>query len=79
VRWCNVGQVLGEHLSWRGAFQFLTSDGAMNVNLRLEQPCRCGRTLPGLELYTFLLATGEEVGYFLGQCRRCRRIYWENT
>jgi hypothetical protein len=78
VRWCHVGQFLGERPTWAGTYQFLTADGAVNVSLMLDQHCSCGRGLPPLELYTFLLATGEEVPYFLGQCPRCRTLFWEH-
>jgi hypothetical protein len=30
-----------------------------------------------MEGYTFTFASGKEAEYLLGQCRRCRTIFWE--
>ncbi len=41
--------------------------------------CTCGQKLPHLEMFTFTFSTGEETSYLLGQCRRCRTVYWEEA
>jgi hypothetical protein len=41
--------------------------------------CRCGEPLPVLKTYTFWLAADIVVAYRLGQCRRCRTIFWEEA
>jgi hypothetical protein len=41
--------------------------------------CHCGRNLPLLEEYLFQLASGRQVRYRLGQCFRCRTVYWEDA
>jgi hypothetical protein len=38
--------------------------------------CAC-QELPRLQGYQFLLSSGIEVLYYLGQCSRCRTIFWE--
>jgi hypothetical protein len=39
--------------------------------------CRCGQPLPILEDYTFTFASEKKAHYLLGQCHRCRTIFWE--
>jgi hypothetical protein len=41
--------------------------------------CNCGQPLPLLERYTFTFASGREASYLLGQCRRCRTMFWEDA
>jgi len=41
--------------------------------------CSCGRGLPALERYTFTFRNGSEASYLLGQCSRCRTIFWEEA
>jgi hypothetical protein len=42
--------------------------------------CSCGQPMPSLEVCTFIFfATGNHVSYFLGQCGRCRTIFWANA
>ena len=39
--------------------------------------CVCGQPFPWMKHYTFRFASGREAEYLLGQCRRCRTIFWE--
>jgi hypothetical protein len=39
--------------------------------------CFCGEKLPVLTLHIFTLSSGKELSYYLGQCGRCRTIFWE--
>ena len=39
--------------------------------------CVCGHALPALESYTFTFKSGSQSEYHLGQCPRCRTIYWD--
>jgi hypothetical protein len=42
--------------------------------------CSCGQPMPSLEVCTFIFfVTGKHVSYFLGQCRRCGTMFWENA
>lgn len=41
--------------------------------------CRCGRAIPHLERCTFAFTSGREEAFFLGQCRRCRTIFWDEA
>jgi len=42
-----------------------------------EKTCVCGGPLPTLEWYTFTFLSGGVADYHLGQCPRCRSIFWE--
>jgi hypothetical protein len=37
----------------------------------------CGHVLPTLEKYAFTFAFGKVVDFLLGQCHRCRTMFWE--
>jgi hypothetical protein len=45
--------------------------------LRRAPACACGHAMPQLESYTFTFVSGTQSRYFLGQCARCRTIYWD--
>lgn len=39
--------------------------------------CFCGAVLPVMENFAFTLACERVVDFRLGQCRRCKSIFWE--
>ena len=78
VRWCRMSHYLDE----RGAFgDFLTAQpwkSFLGTRGNRTQ-CFCGKRLPALEKCTFTFITGREVSYFIGQCRRCRTVFWDDA
>ncbi len=44
-----------------------------------ERACTCGEALPQLGLVVFTFNTGDKVSYLLGQCRRCRTVFWDEA
>jgi hypothetical protein len=43
-----------------------------------ESPlCTCGQPAPYLESYTFTFSTHRQARYLIGQCRRCRTVFWD--
>ena len=42
-----------------------------------EQACTCREKLPKLAKYRFTYSSGDEVTYSVGQCSKCRTVYWE--
>jgi hypothetical protein len=44
-----------------------------------EGSCTCGQPLPALVEAVFVLAPGKEMAYLLGQCARCRTIFWDKA
>ncbi len=72
VRWCHAGdqpdQLNGDRQPWSSFFG----------KPRPHRPsCSCGQPQPELILYAFQFHWGGIVSYWLGQCRRCRTIYWK--
>lgn len=41
--------------------------------------CSCGRPLPEPALCMFFLASGGQESYLIGQCERCRTVYWDEA
>ena len=74
VRWCRLGlglDALPEPSAGLPAWVALWADQAG------DRTCPCGHPLPVVERYTFTFASGRVAHYLLGQCRRCRTIFWE--
>jgi hypothetical protein len=77
VRWLRMSAFIKEHtgeeLGGSSFFQkLLWSTGRMR-----EETCSCGEKLPLLEKYVFTLLHHGDLYYLLGQCPRCRTIFWE--
>jgi hypothetical protein len=78
VRWCRLRHFLSEPPSWR---ELLSLQGLKHVlglsDRKKHKCCLCGQPLPCLARYAFTYNTGNEESYLLGQCSRCRTIFWE--
>jgi hypothetical protein len=46
---------------------------------RKEHVCTCGQPLPDLKKYGFTFASQKVGDYLLGQCRRCRTMFWDEA
>jgi predicted RNA-binding Zn-ribbon protein involved in translation (DUF1610 family) len=79
VRWCRMSRFLSAEGQRRG-----------NVGVRLWQwffgkpkpkarTCTCGQPLPGLKKYGFTFLSQKVGDYFLGQCQRCRTMFWDDA
>jgi hypothetical protein len=51
----------------------------LRLNPRPHTTCTCGEKLPSFDRFTFTISTGEEPSYMLGQCARCRTVFWEDA
>jgi hypothetical protein len=71
VRWLRMSSFLNEY---QGAWGFLKLPG---LSPREDHRCTCGQPVPRMDRFTFVLITGKEMSYFLGQCERCRTMFWE--
>ena len=79
VRWCGKARHGRRHHGW---MHFLASPIWGRLLGREETQtatCSCGAPLPVLECYAFTFQTGEQIDYEIGQCPRCRTIYWVKT
>jgi hypothetical protein len=80
VRWCRMSHYLSGEDGRKDSLHFApwkTMFSATSKASRLN--CACGHALPILEKCTFTFITGREASYFIGQCKRCLRIYWDET
>jgi hypothetical protein len=77
---------------WWRLSRFLAGEGPGNSNLviglwqwlggwRKRKPttCTCGRPLPDLKKYSFTFFTMKVGDFFLGQCRQCRTVFWDDA
>ncbi len=77
---------------WSHMSRFLSAAGQRqgNVGIRLWQwllgkrkarvtTCTCGQPLPALKQYGFTFLSQKVRDYLLGQCQRCRTIFWDDT
>jgi len=67
VRWCRIDR------------RYLNRAGALIPQVQTNKPaCACGHHIPKLERFTFTFVSGKQARYHLGQCIRCRAIYWDS-
>jgi hypothetical protein len=78
VRWCRMTLFLAEYAvqKLRKASIWQRLLGAPEIR---ALSCACGEGLPGLGKYLFEFSSGRKETYFLGQCPRCRTIFWDDA
>jgi hypothetical protein len=74
VRWCQMRNFLAEKSGQVGRPFW---EKFFHKGQPIERNCICGQSLPRLESYTFTFSSERKAIYFLGQCRQCQTIYWE--
>jgi hypothetical protein len=72
VRWRRLSNFLSEGSAGLRIWSFL-----FVKNQSDRKMCTCGAMLPVLEDYAFTLACGKVLNYGLGQCPKCRTVFWE--
>ncbi len=81
VRWCRLRPATPPQPSDRPSV--FTLQGLKSIFAKPEPAkgpaCVCGQALPGLDRCSFTLASGRQVDYLLGQCPRCRSIFWQEV
>jgi hypothetical protein len=77
VRWCRMSRFIQrERGRVRGFHPWLWLFGSSQP---AQPTCNCGQPLPVMERYSFAFASAKQSHYLLGQCRRCRTIFWGKT
>jgi hypothetical protein len=76
-RWCRMSHRLGINAAIRHIAKFAPWNIFQATSPQGTSLCSCGEMLPPLACFIFSLDTGQEIAYSLGQCSRCRTIYWE--
>jgi hypothetical protein len=79
VRWCRLRNHLQALAGWPEFLKSFPWKMFIRSGSSTENLCSCGHALPRLEGYKFMLITGKEVSYLIGQCSRCRTVYWEDA
>jgi hypothetical protein len=77
VRWCRLSRDRKRPPGRLELFNLKSWQMFLGMGEGEESKCTCGQEFPRLEMYTFTFVSGREKHYFLGQCPRCRAIYWE--
>jgi hypothetical protein len=77
VPWHRLSHYRNRPFSGRELFTLRTLKELLGLRESRKDCCRCGQTLPELPRYTFTLSDGREVDYRIGQCDRCRTVFWE--
>lgn len=73
VRWCRMRRFLaGRNLPSNRQF-----GPAVLAACPAGVACTCGEPLPELRKYAVTFVFDRVADYLLGQCRRCRTIFWE--
>jgi hypothetical protein len=77
VRWCRISHFVGDQREPGGGFHPLR--WLFGGIKRPVKTCTCGQPLPIMEVCICTFESRKEVHYLLGQCRRCRTMFWEDV
>jgi hypothetical protein len=77
VRWCRLGRFLNLRSRWHDVLSFRFWKWLTRAEQPRRESCSCGQSLPRLVPVSFTRESGEEISYNLGQCYRCRTMFWE--
>jgi hypothetical protein len=77
VRWCRMSTFLHGEGEGGSVFSLQSWKGWLGMGRARGHCCSCGEMLPTLEKCTFTFLSGSKTDYLLGQCPRCRTIFWE--
>jgi len=79
VRWCRMSHFLNGDGRRTSVFADGLWQWLFAKHRTLRQTCTCGLALPDLKKYEFSFFS-EKVGeYLLGQCRRCKTVFWDEA
>jgi hypothetical protein len=79
VRWVRLSRFVQAPAHWTGLFSADTWKRLLGCNESDAKKCSCGVSLPSLDRVTFNFTTGHEAVYLMGQCIRCRTVFWDET
>jgi hypothetical protein len=77
VRWCRLSQLREGQARQLELFKPHTWKAFWEMQEPAGSCCSCGQGIPRLEQITFTYLSGKAVNYFVGQCPRCRTVFWE--
>jgi|SRR5581483_8534187 len=76
VRWCHAARFV-RRSGWQALLPLRLWRRFWGAGRAAPPACSCGRELPPLVPVFFLARGGAAVHYRLGQCGRCRTMFWE--
>jgi hypothetical protein len=77
VRWCRLSTFLVDHAGWSEVARMF-SWHLLPINRYLKgSRCSCNTQMPLMQRCLFSTSNGLSFTYLLGQCPRCRTIFWE--
>lgn len=81
VRWCRLSHFPPRNFQARmNLFDPHTWKRLLGLRPELSPfQCLCGRERPRLDRYTFTFISGRKQDFLIGQCGRCRTIFWEEV
>jgi hypothetical protein len=79
ARWCRLSQLLVDRPGWRELCRIFPWDVLLVTRSLQDSRCSCGKRLPRLRRCLFSASAGQSFTYLLGQCARCRSIFWEES
>jgi hypothetical protein len=77
VRWCRLSCFLRGSYGRRQILNLDAWKAFLGTAAPREAICSCGQKLPPLEKYTFTFLDGDQSHYQIGQCGRCRTVFWD--
>jgi hypothetical protein len=79
VRWCRLSRLRETLGSPRALLTLSSWKSFLGMEEVAGAKCSCGTQLPQVERYTFTYISGRESHYYIGQCRKCRTVFWEGS
>jgi hypothetical protein len=79
VRWCRMSHVFRDQGEVGGVAGFHPLRWLFSSGQPPKTTCSCGQSLPLLRCFTFTFVSEKKAHFFLGQCCRCRTMYWEEA
>jgi hypothetical protein len=77
VPWYRFGQFVNGQTGRKAAAGYKDLLSLLLLHRPRRTQCLCGQPLPELALCTFVLASGSQQTYLIGQCGRCHTVYWD--
>ncbi len=77
VRWLRLDPIPNGSDSSKSFLTLKAWTDALGLSRPMVRICSCGQRHPKLDRCTFILRSGLEVNYLLGQCQRCKTVFWQ--
>lgn len=78
VPWRRIRSFLGQKTGGRN-FLFDLWRSLCSWGIPAQKSCPCGADFPRLRRIRVTFDTGEQERFLLGQCPRCRTVFWEHA